>query len=199
MSVRHLVIFLRAPLFGAVKRRLAGEIGAFEAWRFQCGQNARLLRVLARDRRWCTVLAVTPDRFAREGRFFPLGLERMAQGRGDLGARMARCLLALPPGPRLLVGSDVPALEARHVAQGFAALAAGDAVFGPAADGGYWLVGVRSPRLLCGLFRDVEWGSPRALAQTLANLPKGARVALLEELADVDGAQDYGRWRASSR
>lgn len=193
---RWLVIFLRAPQWGAAKTRLARGIGAFETWRFQREQIARLGRTLARDPRWRAVLAVTPDRFAREGRFFPRGVPRIPQGPGDLGRRMARALLALPAGPRLLVGADIPGLEPRHIARAFAALRANEAVFGPARDGGYWLVGVRSARLLPRLFEDVAWGGPRALEETLRNLPTGARYALLETLSDVDDAADYARWRA---
>ncbi len=192
---RHLVLFVRAPRYGAGKTRLARSIGTLEAWRFQRGEIFRLARALGRDARWRTVLAVTPDAYARTGSALPRGLPRRAQGPGDLGRRMARCLRALPPGPRLLVGADIPALDPRHIAQGFAALGNAEAVFGPARDGGFWLVGVRGVRLLSGLFSGVVWSEGRTLEQTLANLPKGTRYALLEELADVDEVAD----RASAR
>ena len=63
---RHLVIMARAPRLGCVKRRLAGDIGEIEALRFYRGHTARLLRDMARDPRWETWLAVTPDAAARE-------------------------------------------------------------------------------------------------------------------------------------
>jgi glycosyltransferase A (GT-A) superfamily protein (DUF2064 family) len=71
-------------------------------------------------------------------------------------------------------------------------------VFGPAADGGYWLVGLRRrPRLPRGLFERVRWSSAHALADTRAGLPKDTSVALLETLEDVDDVSAYARWRVS--
>jgi glycosyltransferase A (GT-A) superfamily protein (DUF2064 family) len=96
----------------------------------------------------------------------------------------------------VLVGSDIPALSARHIAAAFAALGRCDLVFGPATDGGYWLVGARDGAMARGLFRTVRWSGPQALADTLANA-RGRRVTLLEALADVDDAADYARWRAA--
>lgn len=121
----------------------------------------------------------------------------ISQGPGDLGARMARVFQSLPPGPALIVGTDIPALTTRHVARAFAALDGADAVFGPAADGGYWLVGLARRRPLPDPFVDVAWSTPHALSQTLANLPKAARVALVDTLEDVDDRAGYERWRAS--
>ena len=70
------------------------------------------------------------------------------QGAGDLGVRMRRALAACPPGPAVLVGADIPALGAAHIAEAFRLLGRHDLVFGPAEDGGFWLVGARrSPRL----------------------------------------------------
>ena len=191
----HLVVFVKAPMIGTVKTRLSAGIGTLAAWRFYRETTRRLLRRLGHDPRWRCWLAVTPDRFARARGFWPVGLPRLAQGGGDLGRRMARTMRGLPPGPEVIVGTDVPGIEARHVARAFAALKSSDAVFGPAADGGYWLVGLkRRPRLL-EIFDGVEWSSPRALEQTLGNLPLGARVAMLDELADVDDARAYARWK----
>lgn len=197
-GARHLVIFLRAPRLGRVKSRLAAGIGAAAALRFYRETSARLLRRVARDRRWRCQLAVTPDRDARGN--WPAGLPRRGQGGGDLGRRMARIFEELPPGPVLIVGSDIPALAPRHVEAGFRALGRCEAVLGPAADGGYWLVGLRRrPRLPRGLFAGVRWSSRFALADTRASLPRGMSIALLETLEDVDDAEGYRRWRAGGR
>ena len=196
---RHLIVFLRAPRLGAVKTRLAADIGALAAWRFYRGCTARIIGRVARDPRWCTRLAVTPDRFAGAG-FWPAHLDRMAQGRGDLGDRMARAFGRLPPGPAVIVGSDMPELDAAHVARAFLALGRHDAVFGPATDGGYWLVGLARrrppPR---GLFLGVRWSTEHALADSLASLPGRYRIALLEQRADIDDGADYRRWRDPAR
>jgi rSAM/selenodomain-associated transferase 1 len=194
----HLVIFAKAPRIGTVKTRLAHGvegIGRLEAWRFYWGQTQRLLRNVGHDPRWRTVLAVTPDRAAAKG-FWPGGMQRVPQGHGGLGARMARVFDRLPPGPAVIVGSDIPGVRRDHIAQAFRALAHHDAVFGPAADGGYWLVGLSRRRAAPGVFRNVRWSTRHALADTLVNL-RGRRVAMLEQLSDVDTPSDYDAWKKS--
>ena len=188
-SKGHLVIMSRAPRLGAGKRRLARDLGVLAAWRFQRRMLRQVLRRLGRDPRWVTWLAVTPDRAVQDTRG---GVRILPQGPGSLGARMARLLRDRPPGPVVVVGSDIPDLDAGHVAQAFEALGRHDWVFGPAADGGYWLVGARRRRAPWRTFEGVRWSSPHTLADSLANLA-GARVALLEELHDVDTGEDLAR------
>lgn len=196
---RHVVIFVKAPRLGQVKSRLAAGIGALAALRFYRFATSQVLRRLARDRRWRVVLAVTPSR-DRGARFWPVRLPRHDQGRGDLGRRMARAFAALPPGPAVIVGSDIPELEARHVAAAFRALGNADAVFGPASDGGYWLVGLgRNRPLPRGLFARVRWSTAHALADSRASLPRHWRVARLDELHDIDTAEDYRRWQERAK
>ena len=177
-----LIVFARAPRLGKVKRRLAAEIGDIAALRFYRRSLQRLLGRVARDRRWRTVLAITPD----NGRI--AGWPSRPQGRGDLGARMARALMQAR-GPAVLVGSDIPALGAAQIAAAFRRLAGVDAVFGPATDGGYYLVGTRRGGLARWMLRSVRWSSTHALADTCANL-RGRRVALVDTLTDVDTAAD---------
>ncbi len=188
----HLVIMARVPRLGTGKRRLARDLGALAAWRFQLRMLGRELRRLARDPRWTTWLAVTPDAAAHSARrpAWAAPARVMPQGAGGLGARMARLLCERPPGPVVIVGSDIPDLDAGHVARAFRALGRHDWVFGPAADGGYWLVGARRRRAPWRTFDAVRWSSAHALGDTLANL-KGARVAFLEALHDVDTGVDF--------
>jgi hypothetical protein len=193
---RHLVVFVKAPRLGQVKSRLAAGIGALPALQFYRQTTARLLRRLGRDARWRCAIAVTPAG-ACHGRFWDPSLPRLDQGLGDLGRRMARVFGTLPPGPAVIVGSDIPDLAPRHIAEAFRALGAKDAVLGPAEDGGYWLIGLKRTRPIpAGLFEGVRWSSPHALADTCASLPRGFSVALLERLEDVDDAGSYRRWRA---
>lgn len=183
-----LVVMLKEPRPGRVKTRLGQEIGhVAAAWWFR-HQVRALLREIE-DPRWRLVLAVSPDRAAPASRAWPAHLPRVAQGPGDLGARMARLMRRLPPGPVCIIGADIPALRRVHVARAFAALGRAEAVFGPAPDGGYWLVGLRRLRLPAGLFDGVRWSSAQALADSIASL-NGQRVALVDELRDVDRAAD---------
>jgi rSAM/selenodomain-associated transferase 1 len=179
------VIFARAPRLGAVKRRLAAEIGARAALRFHTGTLTRLLRMLCADRRFRTVLAVTPDRARLR---LPHRVTRMAQGSGDLGQRMERAFQRFPHCRVAIIGCDIPDANATDVANAFRSLGRADAVFGPAADGGYWLVGM-NPRRPAHPFGEVRWSTQHALADTLANFTH-RRVTLLRTLHDVDTAAD---------
>lgn len=196
---RHLAIFAKAPRLGQVKRRLAKEIGAVAAWRFQRAMLASLLRAVARDPRWQTTLWLTPDRFARGHGMRVNGIALRAQRRGDLGARMRRAFLARTNGPVVLVGSDIPALGASQMRRAFAALGSNDLVFGPAKDGGYWLIASARRRGRMPALAPVRWSSQHALADTRARFDKRHRVALLETLEDVDDGTAYRRWRLRQR
>ena len=177
------VVFARAPRLGAVKRRLAREIGARAALRFHIATLTRLVRALKADRRFHTVLAITPDH-ARPR----LPVQRIPQGRGDLGIRMHRAFWRFPHSRVAIIGCDIPDAGPADARAAFRALGSADAAFGPAADGGYWLV-ARSPRRPARPFAAVRWSSEHALADTLANF-SGRRIALLRTLHDVDTAAD---------
>jgi rSAM/selenodomain-associated transferase 1 len=192
---RTLVVFARAPALGQVKQRLARGIGPGAALAFYRCTLAALLRRVARDPRWWTVLAATPDRSAAVGRRWPMRLPRTGQGHGDLGVRMARSLRRPWAGPVCIIGADIPDIRVQHIWRAFSALAAAEFVFGPAEDGGYWLVGARCRPLPRALFAGVRWSSPHALADTLAGLDR-RRVALVDRLADIDDAAAYRRWTA---
>jgi len=190
----QLVIMAKAPVAGTVKTRLAKSIGSGEATSFYRAMTASAVRRLTTTRRWKSWLAVTPDRSAAEP-YWPEGIDIVSQGKGNLGDRMGRLFDVLPPGPVVIIGTDIPDIEPADVAGAFKALGGNDAVLGPAPDGGYWLIGLkRTPRVLKP-FDNVRWSSRHALQDTLANL-EGRRVALLRELNDIDTAQEYGAWRA---
>lgn len=176
---------------GAVKTRLAADIGQVRSLRFYRSLTGVLIRRLATDRRWRTVLAVTPDR-ARGSRLWPPGVRRTPQGRGDLGARMLRLLRGQGHRPAVLIGSDIPGIGAAHIAEAFRLLRENDVVFGPAADGGFWLVGLKSSPRLPGVFGGVRWSGPHALADTLGNLA-GRKIGFAATLSDVDEAASYRR------
>lgn len=183
----HLVLMTKASRMGTVKTRLAAEIGLVKAWAFHRRTVLDTARKL-RDPRWSCWLSVSPDRAV--GDVHLDGWTTFAQGGGDLGARMVRPMRTLPPGPVVIVGADIPAISADHIAAAFQALGENDWVFGPATDGGFWLVGAkRTPRLV-DPFRAVRWSSVHALGDTLANLPDGTRVGFVETLSDVDEAKD---------
>ena len=188
MVGRYLVLFARAPRLGAGKRRLAAEAGDIAALRFEYAMLGLLSRRLGHDRRWRLRVAVTPDRSVGRRRLWPRAAALRPQGAGDIGARMRSALAFCPPGPVVLIGADIPAVEARHIAEAFRLLGKYDIVFGPAADGGFWLVGARRVPRLPPLFGTVRWSGPHALADVLANLPRRVSVGFAARLDDVDDA-----------
>jgi len=197
---RHLVVFARELRLGRGKRRLASRIGAVAAIHFQRVALRSLLLRLGRDPRWTTLVAVTPDRCRLP--LPPSGVKLRAQGGGDLGERMRQPMrrppVGLPPGPVVVIGSDIPDIRGHHIMQAFHVLGRHPFVFGPARDGGYWLVGARRrPAEPSDIFQRVRWSTEHALADTLANLRPGEAGPMLPVLDDVDDAQSWRKWRRS--
>ncbi|MEO0400406.1 MAG: DUF2064 domain-containing protein [Pseudomonadota bacterium] len=137
---------------------------------------------------WRSVLAIDPP--SAVGAHFPCwsgAHERCVQISGDLGARLSVLFACAPPGPVAIIGADAPRLRQRHIASAFRALAGADAVFGPADDGGFWLVGLarrRAPPRL--MFEGVRWSTRHALNDAVNSLPSAYGVQRIEKLNDVD-------------
>ena len=186
---RHLVVFTRYPSLGTGKRRLAAGIGAAQALRFQRVSLAHTLQRLGTDRRWRTWLAITP---AGSGPWQPR-LEVVSQGKGDLGERLTRVTKALPRGPVLIIGSDVPGITRDVISEAFHLLGSHDAVLGPSNDGGYWAIGLRRCPRTVNPFRAVRWSTRYALDDTLRNL-RGYSVAKLPSLDDIDDSASIMRF-----
>ena len=191
----RLVIMVKVPRAGRVKTRLGRDIGmTASAWWFR-HQVTRLLRQLA-DPRWQIILSVAPDVEGLQSRVWPKQFVRMPQGSGDLGQRMARIFSQAPMGPVVVVGGDIPGIKRKHIADAFNQLGRSQAVFGPATDGGYWLVGLQRNRPLpIGLFENVRWSSPHALADSIATMAplSPTMVAILQ---DIDTADDLAAHQA---
>ena len=180
---------VKEPRPGRVKTRLGRGIGmTAAAWWFR-HQTRRLIRCI-QDPRWQVVLAVAPDVEGLKSRIWPGHMMRLPQGRGHLGDRMARVMGQVPNGPVCVIGADIPGITRSHIAGAFRALGDHDAVFGPAPDGGYWLIGLKHPRCQPPMFlQDVRWSTEHALADSKATMP-GYRIAKVATLADVDEVTD---------
>lgn len=147
------------------------------------------------------VVAVEPPHACGEVRaLVSSDVEVVPQADGDLGHRMQRVMEDLfERGARtvVLVGSDLPDIRPVVVSRALGRLAEDNRllVLGPSTDGGYYLIAAaRVP----AVFRDVDWGSPRVLSQTLAHAKRsGMQVALVEPLSDVDRVSDLLRVTAS--
>lgn len=193
----EIAVFARAPAPGAAKTRLIPALGAAGA--------ADLHRLMAR-RTLATACAaalgpVTLWRaadpahafFAECARDFHVALADQCEG--DLGARMGDAFTQAR-GPLLLIGTDCPMLTPQHLVHCAEALNNCDAVFLPAEDGGYALVGAR--RCIAEIFVDMPWGTAAVMAETRARLRRlRATWAEPATVWDVDEPADLARLAAS--
>jgi len=181
-------MMVKAPEAGRVKTRLARGIGISEALRFYRSATGALARRVGNDARWETKLAIAPERALRNP-VWPAQLARRGQGGGDLGQRMQKVIDELPPGPVVIVGSDIPGITPSLVAKAFRKLGNADIVIGPAPDGGYWLIGFKRHPSIPKVLQNVRWSHPETLNDTLRNA-KGLRVQQINMLDDIDEAED---------
>lgn len=194
-----IAVFAKAPVPGFCKTRLAAVLGARAAARVQKRLADRALRTAVSSGFTATLWGAPDVRhpsFARARAAHGVSLRRQS-GR-DLGRRMAR---ALREGLRhadcaLVVGTDCAAMTTAVLEDSVRVLESGtDAVFVPACDGGYVLVGVR--RSLPGLFQRIAWGSARVMEQSRGRARRmGLAWAELAPLCDVD---DYRDWLVAKR
>jgi len=183
MSARPLlIVFTKAPYLGQAKSRLAAGVGKVHANRLYRAMIRRVLRRV-RDPRWDTLLYVTPDRDAARlfGGVWPADMPRMLQGRGSLSPRLARAFAA--GRPIAVIGTDCPQVRARDIAAGFKALRGAPCVFGPADDGGFWLMAMHGP-VPARVFDGVAWSTGTTLSDVERNI--SGRALRLRTLIDVD-------------
>ena len=111
---------------------------------------------------------------------------------------MKRIFSAFPPGPVIVIGSDIPEIAPDSVYEAFRSLEGADAVFGPSPDGGYWLIGLKRLRKHPPtLFRGVRWSTEHALADSVDTMP-GWKIAYAECLADIDRVSDFKKVKKAS-
>lgn len=192
-----LIVMARTPRLGHGKSRLARDAGRVEALRINRALHAHTLRA-AVDPCWRTLLAVTPDRDAalQLPHVWSTGVARVPQGRGDLGARMARAM-GRARGPVAIVGTDCPEMTRADVAAAFAALRRAPVAIGPANDGGFWVLAARRARDVVPALAGVRWSSAHALADVMARL--SGRVTQLRTLSDIDTLADWRAYRRRQR
>lgn len=199
LSQVQVAVLAKAPMPGLAKTRLIPALCPQGAARLQ-RQLTRAAVQTALDARlgavtlWCAPHA--------QHRFFralhrTTGVHCLVQASGDLGQRMHMAFrLHCVQGPLLLTGTDCPPLTPGHLRRAAQALLDGEeAVFYPAEDGGYVLVGLRRPQ--AALFERIAWSTDAVMAQTRERASAtGLRLREFETLWDVDIPADLVRWRA---
>lgn len=199
--MRQLGVFARYWEPGRVKTRLAARIGDVSAARVHRAFLESTLRRFAAsaERR---VLAFTPAQHAAE--FQPMAGNHWRidpQSEGDLGRRMHDYFQrAFSAGAHraVLIGADSPTLPTAYVEQAFERLDEVPLVLGPAADGGYYLVGAADSTP--PIFERIDWGGPQVWRQTLERVAAWGRpFADLPEWYDIDTYEDLLRLRCELR
>jgi rSAM/selenodomain-associated transferase 1 len=189
----QLVVLAKEPVPGRVKTRLTPPYTPVQAAALARAALADTLDAVARTPRVRPVLALSGS----PGDWLPEAFTVIRQRGGGLDERIAAAIVdahATLPGPVILIGMDTPQVTPALLAAAAERLTAGlaDAVYGPAADGGFWLLGLREPDP--GLVLGVPMSRPYTGAAQLARLRgAGLRVGRLPRLADVDTHADAVR------
>lgn len=187
---RLLIIFTKNPEVGRVKTRLAHSIGeekALEVYEILRSHTARVTEGVDAERIISYSRFIPPsDLFLTDG-FTP----RLQKG-DDLGERMFHAIEeGFESGFRhiVLIGTDCYELSREILNEAFSALEQGDAVIGPAIDGGFYLIGLN--KLFPKLFLDRQWSTSEVFSETATRLQRlGIEYQLLAELSDIDTFED---------
>ena len=189
----RLVVFAKAPQAGKVKTRLIPALGAQGASALAQRMLTHVLQQALQSNAGPVELCMSPPCDpAWENVAIPAAVLRTAQGEGDLGERMARAIRRVTAEvgvPVLLMGSDCPALTAAVLHEAARQLQTHDALLIPVADGGYVLIGLKSP---CPtLFSQMPWSTASVAAETLSRMAAlGLSVWRGPLLHDIDEPAD---------
>jgi len=193
----RVILFLKSFQAGRVKTRLAARLGHRGALEIYTAMVADLLDKLEPLRNLLVpYFDMLPDPLNYPPAVSSLlsrGLLRVQRGE-DLGQRMSNAfqeIFAAGAERAVLIGSDIPQIDSELLEGYFAALRTFPMVLGPAADGGYYLIGFQRERFEASAFRGIEWSTERVLEQTLDKARScGLLCHIGEELQDVDTIED---------
>lgn len=195
MSTVAIALFCKAPIIGQTKTRLSPPLTPEECAALSAcfiRDVAATIQSLADDGNVTAYAAYTPAGSKAALRsLLPAGFRLMAQGEGDLGARMLASisgLLAAGHAGAILIGADMPTLPTSILRSAVQAVRSGDClVLSPAFDGGYTLIGLSRPH--AGLFSDIPWSTGAVYRVTLERAHEhGLPVVNIPGWYDVDDA-----------
>lgn len=187
MSKDLLMIFTRNPELGKVKTRLAKTIGneaALKIYKFLLHYTFTITKKLN-----CDKIVYYSDTINENDIWNPDTYQKRGQKGVDLGERMLNAFSEnLSSYDKvIIIGSDIHELKTEHIDQAFKKLNIHDVVIGPANDGGYYLLGLKSMKQ--NIFKNKSWGTSTVLEKTLHDL-KNENVHLLDALNDIDTYED---------
>ena len=187
---RQLIIFIKNPVLGSVKTRLAATVGAERALEVYL----KLLTITrhAASGAPCEKYLYYADAVETEDEWDNATFHKRLQRGDDLGERMHNAfadVFAGGAGKAVIIGSDCPEMRAGIIDDAFKALETADVVIGPATDGGYYLLGMK--KIVLELFLDKQWSTSTVLRATLSDAERlGLRVHQLPTLSDLDDEAD---------
>lgn len=186
-------MFLRNPVLGKTKTRLAKTIGDEKALEIYLKLLTHTLQTVSGLKK--TTIRLCFTEYKDESEFFKdYNFEKDLQKGDDLGERMCHAFeTGFTQGHQkiVIIGTDLPALKNSQLKNAFEALENFDAVIGPAADGGYYLLGLK--KNIPMVFANKDWGTETVLSDTLLDLKKN-KVYLLETLNDIDIEEDLAAY-----
>ncbi|WP_179337070.1 TIGR04282 family arsenosugar biosynthesis glycosyltransferase [Winogradskyella ludwigii] len=187
MNKSLVIVFVKNIKLGTVKTRLAktiGDYGAFDVYTELVKITEKATETLDFDKRIYFSNAVVDTQWKNEF--------KTVQHGSDLGERMLNAFkegFAAGYEKIVLIGSDLPDINSTHITKGIDALNTSEVVFGPAEDGGYYLVGMS--KLNTSIFTNKPWSQPHLLKSTLQELHKNnVTVSTLDILNDIDTYED---------
>ncbi len=188
------LLFMKAPIRGQVKTRLAVDIGEEAALDLYKHFIFDILATVEQAGYAVRVFFFPPEGKAALSDLLPHQHYLVPQQGEDLGAKMKNafaCIFAEGFSSAVLIGSDIPDLSAAIIHEAFSSLKLNDAVIGPATDGGYYLIGFRKETFSPDVFRGMSWGTHRVLSDTLAVLKNALhRFHLVPRWNDIDTLED---------
>jgi hypothetical protein len=187
MSKNLLIVFVKNIILGKVKTRLAktiGDVGAFNIYSELFAITERASQKVAVDRHIYFSDVIIPSKWEKDQKFVQEG--------EDLGKRMQQAFeYGFENGYEniILIGSDLPNISEEIITSGFKQLENHEVVFGPAHDGGYYLIGLSA--MNSSIFRNKPWSQSTLLDVTLQELSEQqASISLLKSLNDIDTFED---------
>lgn len=192
MKNEAIIVFQKNPQPGKVKTRLAAGLGEEAAYKIYLLLLERTFKELAT---FDSAVIVYYSDFLPETNSFTGRLERIQRGQ-DLGERMKNAFeetFSMGYEKVVIIGTDCPELTSSHLIKAFQKLDKSELVIGPAADGGYYLLGMKT--YCANLFHQIEWSTSKVLNQTLQKASDcGLSVSFLPILHDIDKKEDWIRF-----
>jgi rSAM/selenodomain-associated transferase 1 len=199
MNGNRLILFIKYPVLGHVKTRIAETLGddfAFGLYKSLLADVSDLIRQINAE----AIIAysgpegVTFDQFS--------GIPCIPQRGNNIGERMYNSFFDIFPsvdGKCLLIGGDIPGITAEILDEGYDILERADIVLGPTTDGGYYCVGLKQGCLKSTIFQDMPWGTSLVFTETISRITEeGLSWVSLPVLSDLDKIDDLKRFYNNS-